>query len=295
VEGPKVSIIIPTFNRQHMLKDAISSVLAQTYKNFEIIIVDDGSTDDTKDVVKAFGDYRIKYIWQENAGVSSARNHGVRLSQGEYIAFLDSDDIYLPWCIEEKLKVVELQSGCIMVGGGCNCFNKENPEKAIQVTHARKSVGYEDFCIFTAFPGGTSNIFALRRVVIESGGFNTFLRASEDRDFLRRLSKFGEIGFVDKECVSIRIHDEVRPHRNIKQVLANREWISSQIPELRLRIRSRAWNYIVIGNQCWSQNHYIKALYWWLRSFAVYPLPVHHELPRLRPILRDYVLKRWQE
>lgn len=90
------SIIIPTYNRARFLPKAIESVLGQTYSNWELIIVDDGSTDNTREVVGNYNDECIKYIYQENAERSAARNNGIRHANGEYICFLDSDDFYPP-------------------------------------------------------------------------------------------------------------------------------------------------------------------------------------------------------
>ena len=91
----RVSVIIPTYNRSGFVHEAIESVLFQEYTDCELIIVDDGSSDETKDVLKRYAD-RVTYIYQDNKGVSSARNKGVETASGEYIAFLDSDDIWLP-------------------------------------------------------------------------------------------------------------------------------------------------------------------------------------------------------
>jgi glycosyltransferase involved in cell wall biosynthesis len=98
IERPFFSIIIPTFNRAHFLHVAIESVLNQTFNDFELIIVDDGSTDNTKDLVKTYSkkDLRIIYIYQKNSERSAARNNGIRNAKGQYICFLDSDDYYLP-------------------------------------------------------------------------------------------------------------------------------------------------------------------------------------------------------
>ena len=98
---PRVSVVIPTYNSSAMVEQAIQSVLAQTYRDFEIIVIDDGSTDGTKDVVRRFGE-RVRYFNQENQGVSAARNFGIHQSLGEYIAFLDSDDLWLPEKLAKK-------------------------------------------------------------------------------------------------------------------------------------------------------------------------------------------------
>ncbi|WP_052417508.1 glycosyltransferase family 2 protein [Cellvibrio mixtus] len=96
MEGPLVSVIMPTYNRKDLIVLAIDSVIAQDYSNWELYVVDDGSSDNTGDLLKdRYGhDARIHYVYQKNAGQSSARNHGIELSQGEYVAFLDSDNLW---------------------------------------------------------------------------------------------------------------------------------------------------------------------------------------------------------
>ena len=98
---PLVSVVIPTFNRAKVVTRAIDSVLEQTYRNCEVIVVDDGSTDDTADVLRSYKD-KIVYIQQKNAGPSAARNRGIRESKGEFIAFLDSDDLWFATKLERQ-------------------------------------------------------------------------------------------------------------------------------------------------------------------------------------------------
>lgn len=104
---PKVSVIIPCFNTGRHLGDAIRSVLDQTFADFEIVIVDDGSNDNTPEVVRSFEDSRIRYVWQENRGLPSARNTGIRASSGEYVAFLDADDWFLPRKLELQARFLD--------------------------------------------------------------------------------------------------------------------------------------------------------------------------------------------
>ena len=92
---PLVSVIIPTYNSSQYIKEAIDSVLAQTYKNFEIIVIDDGSTDNTKEVLAPYLSV-IKYIYKNNGGPASARNRGIKEANGEFVAFLDADDVWKP-------------------------------------------------------------------------------------------------------------------------------------------------------------------------------------------------------
>src|SRR5438128_1726139 len=95
IKQPCFSVIIPTYNRAAFLPKTIQSVTAQAFTDWEIIIVDDGSTDDTKDVVEGIAESRLRYIFQQNAERSAARNNGIRQAKGKYICFLDSDDQYL--------------------------------------------------------------------------------------------------------------------------------------------------------------------------------------------------------
>src|SRR5712692_4293853 len=101
--SPTVSVVIPVYNGERYLAEAISSVLDQTYKNFELIVVDDGSTDQSAAVVRSFTDDRIRYLYQSNGGASKARNLGVAASRGTVIAFLDSDDVWLPHKLERQI------------------------------------------------------------------------------------------------------------------------------------------------------------------------------------------------
>jgi len=103
---PKVSICIPTYNRKDYLKGTLESVFAQTYKDYEVIVVDDGSTDGTERMLKT-ADYPIKYFWQKNQGEPAARNKLLALAEAEYVTFIDSDDLLFPYAVEELVNVVE--------------------------------------------------------------------------------------------------------------------------------------------------------------------------------------------
>ena len=114
---PVVSVIIPTYNRAHLIGRAIRSVLNQTYTDFELIVVDDASTDNTEEIVKSFKEHRIRYLCHEtNRGGSAARNTGIKASHGEYVAFLDADDEWLPCHLERKLGLLNTESSCGVVG-----------------------------------------------------------------------------------------------------------------------------------------------------------------------------------
>lgn len=102
-----ISVIIPTYNREKTIIRSIKSILNQTYQDFELLIIDDGSTDRTREVVEAIKDSRVKYLYQKNQGACVARNYGINCSKGSYIAFQDSDDLWLPEKLEKQLKVFQ--------------------------------------------------------------------------------------------------------------------------------------------------------------------------------------------
>ncbi len=102
-----VSIILPTYNRADYIRSALDSVFSQTFRNWELVIIDDGSTDDTVAVINDYDDSRIVYLYQENRGVSAARNHGIEKCRGQYIALLDSDDEWLPKKLEKQLRYMQ--------------------------------------------------------------------------------------------------------------------------------------------------------------------------------------------
>ena len=109
-QSPKVSVIITTYNYGAFIADAIKSVLEQSFQDFEIIVVDDGSTDQTRQVLEPFvkqHQNRIRYFFQDNQGAASGRNKGIKEAKGEYIAFLDADDTFLPLKLEKQMKIIQ--------------------------------------------------------------------------------------------------------------------------------------------------------------------------------------------
>ncbi len=122
-KSPKTSVVIPTYNRAKLLPHSIESVLSQTFQDFELIIVDDGSIDKTEKVVKKFQkkDKRIFYYFQENKGPATTRNVGIKKAKGEYIAFLDSDDMWLSKKLEKQIRIFENSNnnelGCVFSYG----------------------------------------------------------------------------------------------------------------------------------------------------------------------------------
>ena len=131
---------MPTYNMAHFIGDAIESILAQTYTNWELIIIDDGSIDTTHDVINKFQDTRIQYFHQENRGRGAARNKALSLAKGKYIAIADADDISLPNRFENQVNYLEKHSDCAVIGGQILHFtDREQPVSFVNYfTDAKK-------------------------------------------------------------------------------------------------------------------------------------------------------------
>src|SRR4028118_1349040 len=129
---PQVSVIIPAYNGDRYIAQAVESVISQTYKNWEIIVVDDGSTDDTRQALQPYFD-RIRYVYQENQGVAAARNRGIQESRGELIAFLDQDDFFLSDKLAGQVALFDAQPSLGIVNSGWRIV-KEQGESIFYVT-----------------------------------------------------------------------------------------------------------------------------------------------------------------
>jgi len=188
---PTVTVIIPTYNRAELVPLAIQSALNQTYRHLEIIVIDDGSTDNTKEVVENFikRDNRVIYIQHEtNKGVSAARNTGIRQAHGEYIAFLDSDCRWLPKKIEKQLDIFregDKNLGAVSSGEVRILLNSKeiiNREGVGNRLHKKLLVG-------SYWPGGPSAMLIKKVCFKKAGLFDESLSYGEDRDLYIRIAK----------------------------------------------------------------------------------------------------------
>lgn len=209
VPAIEVSAIIPTYNRRELVVRAIDSALAQTRRVDEIVVVDDGSTDGTEACLRQrYGD-RIRYVWQANAGVSEARNHGMSIAKGRYFALLDSDDEWLPEKTARQLEMMEAHPEYGMVL--CDVDRIDGDHRFMDVLHRRDTI-VEDGWILRWIIHNPSLVPAsalLRREVIDDiGGFDASLRTAEDIDFHLRVARRWQIGVVEASLVrAMRGHD----------------------------------------------------------------------------------------
>lgn len=204
-----VSAIIPTFNRCELVVRAVDSALGQTRRIDEIIVVDDGSTDDTRAVLHArYGD-RIRYVWQPNAGVSAARNRGMSMAQGRYFALLDSDDEWLPEKNALQFDWLEQHPDFGMVL--CDVLRVDSEHNEIDVQRRRDVIREDGWALHWVMhdPSLVPASAMIRREVFEDiGGFDETLRTAEDLEYHLRIVRRWRVGVVETPLVrALRGHD----------------------------------------------------------------------------------------
>ena len=182
---PKVSVIIPTFNYGKYIEKAIDSVLSQTYKDFEIIVVDDGSTDNTKEIIETKYKDKVRYFYQENKGAPAARNRGIKESNGKYIGFLDADDFFLENKIEEQIKLVNEQKKITVICDGV-ATEINTGQKLYYFCRDPEDIDPVKFILFDILP--TSSALHSKKSLLEIGGFNEDLPCCQERDLHLRLA-----------------------------------------------------------------------------------------------------------
>ena len=200
--GPLVSVVIPTFNRATTVVRAVESVLQQTYRPLELIVVDDGSTDGTSEVLQAYG-RAILYVRQDNAGPAAARNRGIRASQGDLVAFLDSDDMWLATKLERQVAVLQRagpEAPCCL----CDTIMRmpNGPEQssfAVAWLRMREPEGLwlnPAAVLATRFVLFCQAVLVRRRFLLDCKGFDEQLWFMEDHDLALRLALRGPWAFV---------------------------------------------------------------------------------------------------
>jgi glycosyltransferase involved in cell wall biosynthesis len=191
--NPVVSVVIPVYNMDRFIKDAIGSVLSQTYTAFELIIIDDGSTDGTRDIINSIKDKRVRYYYQSNSGLpAKARNKGIGLSRGKHIALLDHDDIWMPEKLEKQVAILEMAPKIAIIATNAFLIHENTKTKTTLVKGMRTGYFNDD----NFFPGSKviqSSVLIKRPVYDETGGFKESpdMKALEDYDlWLRVYSRY---------------------------------------------------------------------------------------------------------
>lgn len=208
--GPRVSVIIPTYNRARFIAAAVDSVLRQTFRDFELIVVDDGSTDNTADIMRPFlNDPRILYIQQANRGRSAARNRAISIARGDYIAFLDSDDSYLPGKLESQVACMDRRVDVDMVYTSATCVNEAGEALHVQVYRAeREGDIYDQIAFFQPLTITLPTVMVRRAVLEQVGGFDVEMERFEDTDMWRRIAKSHRIGAMPEVTCLLTTHED---------------------------------------------------------------------------------------
>ena len=195
---PFFSIVIPTYNRSRLLAEALESVFAQEFTGFEVLVADDGSTDDTQELLARYGEH-VRVLRQENQGQGAARNLGIQHAAGQYVVFLDSDDVWFPWTLAMYRQAIEMYGSPSVVMGSAAPFQR--PEELSRVRRETlRAHAFGDYLATAEEPFvRTACVIAVRTEALRRvGGFTARRINSEDHDLLYRLGT--EPGFVWMEA-----------------------------------------------------------------------------------------------
>lgn len=275
--SPTVSVIIPTYNRAHVLGRSIQSVLNQTYQDFELIVVDDGSSDNTEEVVRNFNDIRIKYIRHDkNRGVSAARNTGIKAAQGEYIAFNDSDDEWLSHHLEKLMLAFEkaspqtgvVYSGFIYVMLGGKGIRVRPPRAARKEGDIRPSLLKRSFIYF-------QTAIVKRQCFEKVGLFDERIPCAEDWELWLRISTHyhfkyvGEPLVVEYESTDGLTNDKGAFARGYELVLAR------HFQDFLADKRVLAYHYFVVGLCLCASGEFQRGRNYFMQAVKAHPLGLH--------------------
>jgi glycosyltransferase involved in cell wall biosynthesis len=275
--GPTVSVLIPAYNASRFIAEAIQSVLAQTFPATEVIVVDDGSTDDTAEIVARFGG-RVSCSRQTNLGVALARNHAIRRARGEYIAFLDADDVWLPHKLEKQLSLFR---GAPDLGAvGCGCWITDDHLRKIK-ERLPGEAGLRALILGTDNGGLFGSTIVAPRAVLEKVGlFDPRLSTSADWDLATRIAEHYPVSFVAEALLLYRQHG-ANMHRGLRKMEADMllllEGVFERTRHLDISgLRHRAYGnlYRMLSGSYWHSGDRRQALrcgvlsMWWQPSNA---------------------------
>ena len=250
--GPRVSVVLPIYNGQRYIAEAIESVLAQTYTEYEIIAVNDGSRDQSADIVRRYvATGRVKYLEQANQGVASARNTGISNSSAEFIAFLDQDDRWEPDKLALQVAYMDARPELALVHARVGCIDAEGePISCSGRVFVDDTSGY---CAERLLTGNRIAVLSvlMRRSCLESvGPLNQELAPSDDWDLWLRIAARFPIGFIDAVVAQYRVHDAMESKNLLKMKLAEIRVIESfraTHPQDVRRMNREATESVLIG------------------------------------------------
>jgi len=223
---PRISAIITAYNSEAFLKDAINSILCQTLQPAEIVLIDDGSTDDTYKIAQSYANVGLQYFRQDNQGEGAARNRGIRETEGEWIAFLDADDIWSEDKLQRQIEFVRSHPEIGMVGGNKLWWDVEKNTQLL-VKYGQVPAKYITKELIVKNIVGDPSLMLIRRTLFEQAGlFRTDLRIGVDLEMWLRIAKYTSIGFIDASLVTYRWHKSNVSHRYMDRRIKTMESIS---------------------------------------------------------------------
>lgn len=277
MKTPKVSVIITTYNRGNFLKYAVDSVLSQTFQDFEIIIIDDGSTDNTRNVVSSYKDSRIFYYYQSNKGQNPARNIGMKLSKGAYIAHLDSDDLWEKTKLEKQVRILDKNNNVGLVYCGTRIIDSSgNFVKLLKLQKYKGNV-LKKLIMYNFLYNGSNTLF--RKECLDNvKKFDESINRMTDWEFYLKLSLFYEFYSIKEYLVSYRIHGN-NMSVNYKKYEINGFKILFKIfkneklnPDLqKLKTLAFAMRYRFLAHRCLESNNCKQARQYALKSIKLHP------------------------
>ena len=220
---PEVSVILPTYNRAHFLAEAIQSVLDQTFQHIELLVVDDGSMDDTERTVAQFVcDGRVRFLRQRHGGDSRARSTGIKNSRGKVLAFLDSDDLWMPEKLEKQVSVLRKHADISVVYTAVVLQHVDERRREVSRRIARspasqESTLYEELLYRNVITGSQSSVMVRREALDRVGSFDEDLPFMGDHDLWRRLAQRDSFYYLDEPLVCIRKHS-ANVSRNVEMM-----------------------------------------------------------------------------
>ncbi len=245
------SIVIPLYNKEKYIKRTLQSVVNQTFSNFEMIIIDDGSTDKSCDIVESINDPRICLIRQENGGPSKARNRGIKEAKGEFIAFLDADDEWLP----EKLeKQHEFHSKNPNVGWSCCGYRIIGGEKEKTVVYKGNGILIDTIDVIVDGLSIWTSAVVIKKDIFDNDSFlfNELLSRSEDRELWYKMAcMYPQIGYINTVLAqyNVGINDSLTANENIDLSFLNMESrIENELSIINSERKNKLLNYIKLFN-----------------------------------------------
>jgi glycosyltransferase involved in cell wall biosynthesis len=272
---PTVSIIIPTYNREHLLGRAIQSVLDQTYQNFELIIVDDGSTDDTERLVKSFNSEKIRYIRHgENKGPSAARNTGIQSAKGDYIAFQDSDDEWMPRKLEKQMRTFETAQPEVGIVYTDFIFITTNKRKFMPAA----GVSPKDGDIFSNLLKG--NFVSLQATVVKrecferAGIFDERFPPLADWELLLRMSRHYQFKCINEPLVIMYRQPDSISENKRAYIRAHKLILEAYFQDIKQVKTVLAWHYFKLGHLLCSYGELSQGRSYFIRSLKAHLLNI---------------------